>query len=96
MSTPFGRKGHFYSTWHGESSGWLKIFMPASECPRITKDFLDDEIRAMGPLVFGQEYQCAFSDNITQLFSTEMIMRAMRTDLPPFCEHLHLHPAGHA
>jgi hypothetical protein len=94
MSTPFGRKGHFHDAWHGASPGWLKIFLPASECPRITPEFLDDELRVMGPLVYGQEYQCAFSDNVTQLFPTDMIMRALTRDFPPFFENLHHAPAA--
>jgi hypothetical protein len=94
MSTPFGRKGHFHDTWNGPSTGWLKIFLPATECPRITQDFLDDEMRTLGPLVFGREYNCAFSDNVTQLFQTNLIMRALTSDFPPLFEHLHVGYAG--
>jgi hypothetical protein len=89
MSTPFGRKGHFHDAWHGAGPGWLKIFLPASECPRISEDFLADELRVMGPLIFGQEYRCAFSDNVTQLFPTDMILRCLTKDFPPFFERLH-------
>ena len=35
MSTPYGKRGHFYEAWH-ESGDWHRVEVPATDCPRIT------------------------------------------------------------
>ena len=37
--------------------------MPATECPRIPKEFLEEERGQLGGLWFRQEYLCEFVDN---------------------------------
>lgn len=59
LSTPRGKHGLFWRAWN-EESGWKKIKVPADECPRISKEFLDQERRAMGSAWFAQEYCCEF------------------------------------
>ena len=44
MSTPAGKRGHFCEAWHGVGDGWERIKLLASECPRISLDFLEEEL----------------------------------------------------
>jgi phage FluMu gp28-like protein len=84
MSTPAGKRGHFYDAWHSSGDGWEKIRLLASECPRISPAFLDEERRTLGTLVYQQEYECQFTDTSTSAFMSELIERAFTNDLQPF------------
>lgn len=60
LSTPNGRRGFFYREWSGPGP-WHRITVPATECPRISEDFLADERLSMPEALFRQEYLCEFS-----------------------------------
>jgi hypothetical protein len=63
MSTPHGKSGFFWDTWAAASQGdtdWELVRVPAVDCPRISKRFLDEERRTMGDLWYRQEYGCEF------------------------------------
>jgi hypothetical protein len=83
LSTPNGRRGHFYEAWeHGE--GAERITITARECPRISPEFLDAQRKKLGPMLFEQEYCCAFTDADTSAFSSEMIEMALVDDFERF------------
>jgi hypothetical protein len=84
MSTPAGKRGHFCEAWHGVGDGWERIKLLASECPRISLEFLEEEQRTLGPFVYQQEYECAFLDTTTSAFSTALIEAAFTNDFQPF------------
>jgi len=50
LSTPFGNRGWFYEAWHS-SETWKKWEIPASRCPRISEEFLEEERRVRGQLL---------------------------------------------
>ncbi len=77
LSTPFGRRGWFYEEWEGQSA-WKRIAIAATDCPRITPEFLADELRSIGPRWHRQEYGLSFEDTIASLFSWEELQRACR------------------
>jgi hypothetical protein len=85
MSTPNGRQGHFYELWK-EGRGWERIELPASECPRIGQEFLEQERVQMGPIMFEQEYCCRFHDTSMNVFSTDLIEAALVNYFPPFLQ----------
>jgi len=60
LSTPFGKRGHFYKEW--SNSEFEKYDVPADKCPRISKEFLEAERRELGEFYFKQEYECEFID----------------------------------
>ena len=80
-STPWGQRGHFYKIWT-EADGWLKIRVVASSNPRINPAFLDEERKALGPWVYAQEYEGEFVGDESQLFTKEMIAKALNPDIP--------------
>src|ERR1039458_3855422 len=82
MSTPFGKRGFFYEAWARGGPEWERIQVTAEECPRIPRDFLEDERAAMGDRWFLQEYMCQFEDSVSGLFDREA------------CDHLRCGAAG--
>ncbi len=85
MSTPYGQRGHFFEAWR-EDEGWHRVEVPATECPRITAKFLEDERRALGDLWFRQEYLCQFADVINAVFRLVDIERSITDDVAPLFE----------
>ena len=91
MSTPHGKTGFFWETWQNASRGdgpgggsaWERVRVPAEECPRIPKEFLEEERRTMGDLWFRQEYGCEFVDAVSGVFDRDVVERAVCGDLEP-------------
>jgi hypothetical protein len=78
MSTPKkGKKGHFYETWINGGPRWDKVKVTAEQCPRITKEFLEDELAALGPIMFAIEYGCEFIEDEFSLFDDIRIGKAI-------------------
>lgn len=77
MSTPFGRRGHFWEAWANGGPDWDRIAARATECPRITREFLAEEERTLGTWWFRQEYLCEFVEPEGQVFERHVIDRAM-------------------
>jgi hypothetical protein len=82
MSTPAGRSGFFYDAWTHGGDEWLRISVPATECPRISRSFLEEERAALGPAVFDREYMCAFTDTGNEMFAREIVENALSDDPP--------------
>lgn len=76
LSTPYGRRGWWYDAWESGGPSWMRVRIPASECPRISPQFLAEERAALGSWFFAQEYECEFAETDAQLF-TEDALRAM-------------------
>ncbi|OPY54056.1 MAG: Terminase-like family protein [Methanosaeta sp. PtaU1.Bin060] len=70
LSTPFGNRGWWAEAWHSPEP-WQKWEIPASKCPRIKPEFLEEERRVLGSYWFEQEYECRFLDAQTQLLRKE-------------------------
>lgn len=75
LTTPAGRRGEFFKAWTG-GEGWTRVRVPASECPRLSKEFLADELKALGPQMFKQEYELEFVDDCEVMFPIELVERA--------------------
>jgi hypothetical protein len=86
LSTPAGKRGHFYETWLGSGYGWERIELTAAQCPRISPEFLAEERQILGELMYRQEYLCAFEDTEVSAFQTDLIMAALDDSFPPFLQ----------
>jgi hypothetical protein len=82
MSTPFGKRGHFYEEWESESN-WRRVIIPATNCSRITPEFLEQERKSLGSWWFSQEYLCEFVESEDQFFRYNEIMEALDEDIKP-------------
>ena len=85
MSTPYGKRGHFHDAWQ-EGGDWHRVEIPATDCPRITSEFLQGERRELGEMWFRQEYMCEFADVIDAVFRMAYIERALTDDIAPLFE----------
>ncbi len=70
LSTPFGNRGWWYDAWSGPEP-WQRWEIPASKCPRISPEFLEEERRVLGSYWYEQEYECKFLDAQSQLLKKE-------------------------
>jgi hypothetical protein len=80
MSTPWGKRGFFWHEWAYGGPEWERISVPATECPRIHKRFLEEE-RGKDEQKFLREYMCQFSETEGRVFSEESIQAALE-DFP--------------
>lgn len=83
MSTPFGKRGHFFEEWTAGGDAWRRIEVTAEECPRITPEQLERQRRSIGDLFFRQEFLCEFVDDITTTFNYDIIQRAFDDSIEP-------------
>lgn len=83
LSTPFGTRGWFFEAYTGGGDGWQRVRVDATQCPRISPEFLAEERAAMPAWWFAQEYLCEFRDAEGQLFGSDLIRSALTTDVRP-------------
>jgi hypothetical protein len=82
LSTPFGKRGFFFSEW-SDGQDWQKVKITADQCPRIDKDWLEQEKKMIGQWWFAQEYLCEFVETDDQVFSYDDIQAALDPNLKP-------------
>ncbi len=78
MSTPFGKRGHFWEVWDEGGPEWERVRVPATDCPRISPEFLAEEKNSLGPWWFNQEYLCEFVDAASSAFTWDMVQAAQK------------------
>lgn len=86
LSTPFGKRGWFWEAWDSGGDGWERVKVPASECPRITPEFLEEERRALGDLFFAQEYFVEFVATSDNVFPYDLVMGVVTDKVKPLWE----------
>jgi hypothetical protein len=86
MSTPNGKQGFFYESWEHGGDDWLRVSVPATECPRIPKRFLEEQRGVMGKAWFQQEHMCEFVDGTVGVFDRAVVERALDDDVEPLWE----------
>ena len=82
LSSPFGKRGWFFNEF-SEGVGWQKHEIRATDCPRISPDFLEEERRSMPAAWFAAEYMCEFSESTDAVFSYELVQAAFSDDIEP-------------
>ncbi|MGX9431771.1 phage terminase large subunit [Bradyrhizobium sp. LeoA1S1] len=82
LTTPAGKRGWFYESWHSDQD-WLRIRVSASDCPRISKDFLAEELKILGGVKFSEEYNLEFVDDTISVFPSWLVDQAFRDDILP-------------
>ena len=82
LSTPFGKRGWFYQEYT-QGEGWERVKITAYDCPRISKEFLEEERRTLPPLFFQSEYCCEFVDTIDQVFASAFVHAAISAEVQP-------------
>jgi hypothetical protein len=80
LSSPFGTRGFFWEEWKSRDR-WDYYEVPATKCPRIPPEFLEEEKEAMGEWWYEQEYLCQFKDALTAAFRSEDIERIVSKEV---------------
>lgn len=83
LSTPAGQRGAFFDAYTKHRDDWQWFEVPATEIPRISPEFLEQERRALGLRTFEQEYLCRFNEGDAALFSLEMIQAMANANVRP-------------
>jgi hypothetical protein len=73
LSTPWGKRGHFFEAWENGGPEWERYEVPATLCPRISPEFLAYEKAHTPPLVYNQEFMCQFSETEDSVFDYDEI-----------------------
>ncbi|MDH3662688.1 MAG: terminase large subunit [Alphaproteobacteria bacterium] len=77
LTTPYGRRGHFYDLWRAQHSGWSRFMIKSKDCPRISAEFLAGEQTVLSDRSYRQEYQCEFLESSTAVFPSDLVQRLM-------------------
>ena len=83
LTTPAGKRGWFFESWTTGGDDWHRVRVPASDCPRITQEFLAEELRELGAMRFSEEYGLEFRDNLEAAFPQTIIENAFTTEVTP-------------
>ena len=82
LSTPFGKRGVFHTEWEA-GRGWERYEVRATDCPRISSEFLEEERRNMPGQWFRQEYMCEFAEPQGAVFSHGDVAAALDSGVRP-------------
>ena len=82
MTTPYGKRGFFFEEWE-KGPNWERTKITAHDCPRISREFLDEERQSLGEHWFRQEYLCEFVETEDQLFGHDLIQSAFSDAVTP-------------
>ena len=82
LTTPWGKRGWFYHEWT-EGQAWERVKVTASECPRISPAFLEEERRALPRLWFDSEYLCEFTETEDSVFTYSDVQAALSEEVQP-------------
>jgi hypothetical protein len=83
LSTPLGQRGWFHSQWEDAAAPWQRVKVTAWDCPRVSREFLEEQRKLLGDRWFRQEYECSFEETLDQVFSTDSVMKAFETEEAP-------------
>jgi hypothetical protein len=83
LTTPAGKRGWFFESWTTGGDDWHRVRVPASDCPRITQEFLAEELRELGAMRFSEEYGLEFRDNLEAAFPQTIIEAAFSQEVTP-------------
>ncbi len=83
LSTPFGKRGFFHQEWTEGGARWHRVKVTASDCPRISRAWLEQERKTIGDWWFRQEYLCEFVESVDSVFAYDDICRAISPEVKP-------------
>lgn len=83
LSTPFGKRGWYHKEWSEGGPAWERYEVPATECPRISAEFLAEERQALGELWYLQEYCCRFVATNDAAFDYDLVRDALTDSVVP-------------
>lgn len=83
LSTPMGRRGFFHDQWNEGGSAWERHKATALDCPRIDRQWLEEQRKILGDRWWAQEFLCEFVEALGQVFATDAVLGAFDSDCQP-------------
>lgn len=83
LSTPNGRRGHFYEAAEHGGDDWQRVRVTWQDCPRLDAAYIAAERRALPPHIFRAEWECAFEDTADAVFMSDDIQAMFTSDVKP-------------
>jgi hypothetical protein len=80
LSTPWGKRGHFFQLWTNGGPEWERVCVPADACDRIAPSFLESERASLPRHVYQSEYECVFVETEDNVFSYDEIQAVLSDD----------------
>jgi hypothetical protein len=77
LSSAYARQGFFHQEWTEGGGRWRRAKVLATECARVSPEFLAEERAAMGDRIFRREYECVFSSADDAVFDPDAVARAL-------------------
>jgi hypothetical protein len=82
LSTPYGHNNLFAEIWHDRQADWTRFEFRATDCPRLTPEFLASERRLHDERSYAQEYDCRSISHGLQLLTREQVTAALINQVP--------------
>lgn len=86
LSTPHGKRGTFFRIWTEGDGAWTRFMAKATECPRLSPEYLEKERAKMGDIMFAQEYLCEFNETENAVFASDDIHALVDDAVRPLFE----------
>lgn len=92
LTTPLGQRGWFYEAWQqceeaqrkGEKSPYRTFKRTCWDCPRLDREFIEQERKMIGEYWFRQEYEVEFLSPAGAVFRTEDVERTLQSKEEPY------------
>ena len=78
LSTPFGRDNYFFDCFTDPT--FTKFHISSEDCPRIPKDWLEEQKKRMSKIAYAQEFLGEFADGSMQWFTDDLIKECQTLD----------------
>ena len=78
LSTPRGKEGYFFECsdqCQKVKPNFTRFYVSAEDCPRHSKEFLENELTSMTELEYAQEYLAKFLDELRRVYPEELISK---------------------
>ena len=97
LSTAWSRTDPFWTAWASEDQTWIRLQATADSNPELfTKEFLDQERRALGEHVFNREYLGVPGGEHASPFTWDLFDRATQIRVPKVPPGPAFHPPAAA
>ena len=83
LSSPNGRRGHFFDLWSQGGPEWDRFSITVHDCPRITQEWIEAEKASTPAHRWAAEFECRFTDVQDALFSYDLVQSAFSDDVQP-------------
>ncbi len=83
LSSPNGRRGHFFKIWSEGGLDWERFSVSIHDCSRISKDWIEREKAQTPAHRWAAEFECQFADTTDSLFAYALIQSAFSDDVKP-------------